>query len=84
MDLKKFKTNEEFKDFLFDVWEELVEVSINDVIFNTVTSFLAYDKYSETFETYVYTDKKMTMPLVTFSLSNVKTINDIKIMIEEQ
>lgn len=84
MDLKKFKTNEEFKDFLFDVWENLVEVSINDVIFNTVTSLLAYDNYSETFETYVYTDTKLTMPLVTFSSNNVKTINDIKIMIEEQ
>ena len=83
MDSKKFKTNEEFKDFLFDVWEDLVEVSIDGMLFNAVTSVLTYDRYSETFETYFYTDRKLEMPLVTFSLSNVKTVNDIKIMIEE-
>lgn len=83
MGSKKFKTNEEFKNFLFDVWEDLVEVTINDMIFKTVTSVLAYDYYSETFETYFYTDKNFELPVVTFSLSNVKTVNDIKIMIEE-
>lgn len=83
MGSKKFKTNEEFKNFLFDVWEDLVEVTINDMIFNTVTSVLAYDHYSETFETYFYTDKKFELPVVTFSLSKVKTVNNIKIMIEE-
>ena len=83
MNSKKFKTNEEFKNFLFDIWADLVEVTINDILFNAVTSVLAYDCYSDTFETYFYTDKKLEIPLMTFSSSNVKTVNNIKIIIEE-
>lgn len=83
MNVKKFKTNEELKDFIFDVWEDLVEVTINDVLFNAVTDVLAYDRYSEIFEIYAYTDKIFEIPLVTFSLNNVETVNDFKIIVEE-
>lgn len=83
MKLKKFKTNEELKDFIFDVWEDLVEVTINGVLFNAVTAVPAYDRYSEIFEIYAYTDKNFEIPLVTFSLNNVETVNDFKIMVEE-
>lgn len=79
---KNFYDADDFKNYLFNLWETNKFITINEIKFDTVEYILAYDIVSEQFEIYSKNDSYFNHLICSFLASSIKTINNQIIIVK--
>ena len=62
-------------DKLFDNWETNRYVGINGNVYNTLTTLLAYDINTDTYEIYIKSDTNLENPIAIYKAEEIETID---------
>lgn len=80
---KRKKVND-IKEYLFNLWKTIHFVNINELVFNTSSTVLAYNPDTQVFEIFPSSDTELEKAIWTVKKDDIITINNQEIILNAE